>query len=290
VPTISLDDGRVLGYEEWGDPEGGPLFFLHGTPGCRLSRHPDPTLWRQLNLRVITMDRSGYGVSTACPGRRVSDAANDVGAVADALGLARFMVAGSSGGGPHALACAAGLRGRVDACAPVASAAPLAAGEIDGLIGLNRESYRVLSEDGRMGMVGFLGELREQILADPIAALRAQIADAAPADVEWNARSDVQAERREALVEALRPGVDGWADDAVALFRDDWGVDLEAVKCPVRFWHSDDDRNGPLSAIQRVVDQVPDASIRVLRGAGHTGLARHMGDVLRDLMAAAANG
>jgi pimeloyl-ACP methyl ester carboxylesterase len=139
-------------------------------------------------------------------------------------------------------------------------------------------------------MVGFLGELREQILADPIAALRGQLADAAPADIEWNARSDVQAERREALVEALRPGVDGWVDDAVALFGDDWGVDLEAVRCPVRFWHSDDDRNGPLSAIQRVVDQVPDASLRVSQGAGHTGLARHTGDVLRDLIAAAASG
>ena len=67
VPTISLDDGRVLGYEEWGDPEGEPLFFLHGTPGCRLSRHPDATLWGQLKLRVITMDRPGYGVSTASP-------------------------------------------------------------------------------------------------------------------------------------------------------------------------------------------------------------------------------
>ena len=97
------------------------MFFLHGTPGCRLNRHPDAMLWPSLRLNVVTLDRPGYGQSTAFPGRQVSHAAHDVAAVADALGFERFLVVGSSGGGPHALACAAELGDRVLGCAAVAS-------------------------------------------------------------------------------------------------------------------------------------------------------------------------
>jgi pimeloyl-ACP methyl ester carboxylesterase len=217
----------------------------------------------------------------------ISHAAHDVAAVADALGLERFMVAGSSGGGPHALACAAKLGERVRARGMLASAAPLVQRELDRLIGLNRESHRILAQDGRPGMVGFLGELRERILADPTTTLRSHMADAAPADVEWEARQDVQAVRREAVIEALRPGVQGWADDAVSLFGEDWDIDLSTIACPGRFWHSDDDRNGPLSAIERVVEQVPGSSLDIWRGAGHTAPSRFMPDVLNALIDAA---
>jgi pimeloyl-ACP methyl ester carboxylesterase len=128
------------------------MFLLHGTPGCRLSRHPDATLYPSLDLHVITIDRPGYGESTALPERRVSHAAHDVSAVADELGLERFFVVGGSGGGPHALACAAELGDRVLGCAPVASAAPLIPAEIDGLLGINHKAYQVLAESGREGM------------------------------------------------------------------------------------------------------------------------------------------
>jgi pimeloyl-ACP methyl ester carboxylesterase len=287
--TITLEDGRPVGYEQWGDADGRPMFFLHGTPGSRFSRHPDASLWPDLHLRVVTMDRPGYGESAALPGRSVKHAAHDVAAVADALGIAGFMVVGSSGGGPHALACAAELGERVDGCAAVGCAAPLLEDEIDRLIGVNRESYRVLSERGRRGMLEFLGDLREQILADPVAALEAQLADAPPADVEWNQRIDVQRVRRESLLEALRPGVEGWTDDAISLFGRDWNIDLGNVTCPVRFWHSDNDRNGPLTAVQRLVRAVPTASLRVWRGEGHSAPARHMDDVLRDLLDAVSS-
>jgi pimeloyl-ACP methyl ester carboxylesterase len=287
VRTLTLPDGRILCFEQWGDPDGSPLFFLHGTPGCRLSRHPDGALWPSLHLHVIMVDRPGYGGSTPLPGRGISHAADDVAAVADALGVERFIVAGSSGGAPHALACAALLGDRVRACGALASAAPLVRRELGELIGLNRESYRVLAQEGRAGMVRFLGELRERILDDPTTALRSHLADAPPADLEWEARQDVQAVRREAHIEALRPGVEGWVDDAVSLFGEEWDIDLRTIACAVRFWHSDDDRNAPLSAVERVVDQVPDAGLEIWHGAGHSAPSRFMPDVLSALISAA---
>lgn len=260
------------------------MFFLHGTPGCRLNRHPDATLWPGLRLHAVTLDRPGYGESTAFPGRRVRHAAHDVGAVADALGFERFLVVGSSGGGPHALACAAELGDRVLACAAVASAAPLLPAEVEDLIGVNREAQRILAERGRPGMIEFLEGLRGKFLADVSGTLDVQLADAPSADVEWNQREDVQTVRREAILEALRPGVQGWVDDSVSIFGDDWGIELDRVTCPVRFWHSDDDRNGPLTAIHRLVDGIPGASLTVWSGEGHSAPARNMEHILRDLI------
>jgi pimeloyl-ACP methyl ester carboxylesterase len=287
MQTIEVDDGRLIAYEEWGDLSGRPTFLLHGTPGCRLGRHPDPTLYASLHLHVITIDRPGYGGSTALPGRRVSHAAHDVAAVADELGLDRFFVVGGSGGGPHALACAAELGDRVLGCAPVASAAPLIPAEIDGLLGINHTAYRVLADSGREGMVEFLAPLREHFLADPIGTLDNQLAGAPKADIEWSQREDVRTVLREATIEALRPGVEGWVDDSVSIFGDDWGIDLGRTRCPVRFWHSDDDKNGPLSSIERLVAAVPGATLRVWSGEGHSAPARHMDDILHDLIDAA---
>ena len=122
--TITTSDGRTLAYCEWGDPAGLPVFSLHGTPGSRLSRHPDEDVYRQSGVRVITYDRPGYGASTRHPGRRVADASADVAAIADALGLQRFAVFGGSGGAPHSLACGALMPDRVTRCASVVGPAP----------------------------------------------------------------------------------------------------------------------------------------------------------------------
>src|SRR3954470_5422757 len=107
LSTIELPDGRTLAYAEWGDPQGRTIIACHGTPGCRLNRHPNQELVRSTGARVITFDRAGYGQSTRNPGRRVVDVVGDATALADHLGLDRFAVSGGSGGGPHALAIAA---------------------------------------------------------------------------------------------------------------------------------------------------------------------------------------
>ena len=171
MSTLTLPDGRVYGYEQWGDPGGLPLFWIHGTPGGRLSRYPDVSLWDRLGLRVITVDRAGYGLSTPLPGRAVSHIAADVAAVADHLGIGRFAVHRGSGGGPHALAIAALLGDRVLACAAVCSMAPLEPDEVEAMLEINQESHRIMTEQGRAGLAEFLAPWRDRMLADPVAGL-----------------------------------------------------------------------------------------------------------------------
>jgi pimeloyl-ACP methyl ester carboxylesterase len=99
-------DGRTLTFAEWGDLGGSPVFALHGTPGCRLNRHPNNELVRSTGARMITYDRAGYGGSDRHRGRIVADDVGDVAAIADSLGIGHFSIFGGSGGGPHALAVA----------------------------------------------------------------------------------------------------------------------------------------------------------------------------------------
>src|SRR5690348_12319336 len=121
---IDLRDGRRVAVEEWGSPSGSPVLLLHGTPGSRLGPVPRPLVLYQLGIRLITFDRPGYGRSDRMPGRRVADVAADVLEIADALGLERFGVLGRSGGGPHALACAALLPERTTRAAVLVGLAP----------------------------------------------------------------------------------------------------------------------------------------------------------------------
>ncbi len=140
MPEHRIDvDGRTLCVEESGVPDGRAVFVLHGTPGARIQ-------WRGLvedaesrGIRLVSYDRPGYGGSDSAPGRTVVDAAHDVAAIADALGLERFAVEGGSGGGPHALACTQ-LPDRVVAVASLAGVAPWGAEGLDWLDGMGQDN------------------------------------------------------------------------------------------------------------------------------------------------------
>src|SRR6476620_6880550 len=130
MPSFVDVAGRRVAYETSGDPAGVPVFLLPGTPGTRLERHPDAAAIALTGARVITYDRPGYGQSDRHPGRTVVDCVPDVAAIADALGVARFAVAGASGGGPHCLAVAARLPDRVLRASCIVGIAPFDAADL----------------------------------------------------------------------------------------------------------------------------------------------------------------
>lgn len=113
---ITLDAKRVLAYSEIGEPGWPCLFFFHGAPSSRLRLSYLEQVFRETQIRVVSVDRPSYGASSSQPGRSMLDWPADVTAVADALGIDTFMVAGHSSGGPYAVACTAALNERVTAC------------------------------------------------------------------------------------------------------------------------------------------------------------------------------
>jgi pimeloyl-ACP methyl ester carboxylesterase len=122
--AVAATDGRTLTIAECGDPDGFPVFMLHGTPGSRFVGQAYTSAYASVGARVITFDRPGYGGSDRFRGRRVVDSVADASAIADSLGIERFAVSGGSWGGPHSLAVAARLPERVTRAACVAGVAP----------------------------------------------------------------------------------------------------------------------------------------------------------------------
>ena len=267
MPTLRVE-GRALAWEEWGDPAGAPLVYHHGTPSSRLERHPDPAVLD--GIRLVTFDRPGYGASEREPGRAVSEVARLVEALADELGLARFAVLGASGGGPHTLACAALLGGRVTRAAAIASAAPVDTPGLDWLGSMNPLN---VEEFG----AARAGEDELRALLQPAAAAAGddpggfveELAGQLPGpDRETLSRPEVHALWSAAFGEGLREGVDGWVDDDLAFVRP-WGFDPAAIRVETRFLHGELDDLAPRAHGEALAHVVPGARFELVPGAGH---------------------
>ncbi|MBB5869101.1 pimeloyl-ACP methyl ester carboxylesterase [Allocatelliglobosispora scoriae] len=283
---MTTPDGRTLTVEVSGDSAGTTVFLLHGTPGSRNGPKPRGSVLYRLGVKLVTYDRPGYGGSTRQFNRTVADAAADIGAVADALGFDRFAVVGRSGGGPHALACAALLPDRLIRTAVLVGIAPSDATGLDWFDGMaddNVREYSTADNDFDI-LIERLRVRAERTVSDPeslIELLRTQMAE------PDRYVTDSLALRRmlaETYTEALRHGPGGWIDDVLA-FRKDWGFDLATISSPVRLWHGADDTFSPASHARWLASRIPGAEVQVQRNAAHFGAISVLPEILAWLTA-----
>lgn len=234
---------------------------------------------------MITTERPGFGASTRLPGRGFDEHADDLVAVLDHLGLGRVPVIGGSGAAPHILALCARHPDRVEAATILVGAAPLDEDEIDQMIDHNARGRRMMLAGDRAGVTALLDEVRNSILADPLAGFRAVMDTAPPADQEIMNDPEWQAAFTAGASESIRADVGGWIDESEAItFRWD-DIDLDAVECSITWWHGTEDRNAPMSAARRLVDQLPTARLVVWDEGGHFTGYRKEGELLDDLLA-----
>ena len=280
---LTRPDGRVVAWTESGVAAGQPILRVPGTPGSRLSLRADRTAWRERGLRVITTERPGFGASSRLEGRRFSEHADDTAAILDALRIDSLPVYGVSGATPHILALAARHPDRVSAIAIMVGSAPLDAVEGANQIDLNALEYQLYHAGNLAEILRITEEVRLALLADPLAAFRSIMATAPPADRAILEDPAWQRGFVLGVTEALRQGAGGWYDEGLADLGP-WDIDLDAVKTDVTWWHSDGDRNAPLSAARRLVDQLPHARLHVWQDAGHLTAYLHEPDVLDELL------
>ncbi len=283
---ITRPDGRVVAWSDSGSPDGRPLLRVPGTPGSRFSIRTDRTPWIERGLRVITTERPGFGASTRAEGRAFFEHTGDTLAILDSLGIDALPVYGASGASPHILDLAARHPDRVTAATILVGAAPLEPAEAAGLIDLNALEYRMIQE-GRFDEVWRItAETRDEILADPLAGFRAVMKSSTDTDRAIIEDLGWQRGFLVAVVEALREGPGGWYDENLAIGRA-WEIDFASIGTDVTWWHSDGDRNAPLSAARRIVDAIPNGRLRVWPDAGHLTPYRHEPEILDDLLSRA---
>jgi pimeloyl-ACP methyl ester carboxylesterase len=269
VDQVWLPDGRRLDLRVSGPAGGFPLVFHHGTPCAAIPIRALERAAHTCGLRLVTASRPGYGDSTPQPGRSVVDAAADTAAVLAAIGADRCLVAGWSGGGPHALACGARL-GATAAVLVIAGFAPYGAAGLDWMGGMGEENVAEFStalggEDQlRPYLIGGREQLKDATAADVAASLETLLPDVDRAVLTGEFGEDLAANFRE----AVRVGVEGWLEDEIA-FTSLWGFGLEEISVPVMIWHGSADLMVPFSHGQWLAAQLPGASVHLEEGGGH---------------------
>jgi pimeloyl-ACP methyl ester carboxylesterase len=266
--TLTLGDGRRLGFAELGAPEGRPVLHFHGSSSSRLERPSSESMLVEADIRFISVDRPGHGLSDFGPRRRLVDWADDVRQLADHLGLDRFWVEGYSAGGPYALACASRLPERVIAGALVSSAAPM--GRPDAFSGLPLPN-KILAASARWlpSLLGVIRRVMRRRMVDDVSRTVRQMMTGLPeADRAVLHSPDVARAFAEAVQEGLRQGSEGVAFDDVLIHRP-WGFDLTTVAPRIDLWQGDADVNVPPAAAEYLCSRIPNTRLRVLPGAGH---------------------
>jgi pimeloyl-ACP methyl ester carboxylesterase len=270
---VRLPDGRRLDLRVSGPADGFPLVFHHGTPGAATPYRVLERAAHARGLRLVTTSRPGYGDSTPQPGRSVVDVAADTAAVLAAIGAGRCLIAGWSGGGPHALACGARL-GATAAVLVIAGIAPYGAAGLDWLAGMGQDNIVELSTalKGEDQLRSYLLDQREQLkdatAAELVASLGTVLPDVDRAVLTGEFGEDDAANFRE----ALRMGVEGWLEDEMAVIRP-WGFGLEEISVPVMIWQGSADLMVPFSHGQWLASQLPGASAHLEEGEGHLSVA-----------------
>ena len=282
--VVVLDDGRRIGYAQYGVAEGIPLLEFHGFPGSRHYRLDDAALVAA-GVRLLTLERPGFGLSDPMPGRTLLDWPRDVEAVADALDLERFGVFGVSAGGPNAVVCGYALPDRVAVVGLVCAVGPLFDNpQFDMLLGPEMQALLPAArEDRELALVrDFLAPTADAVALDVAAYFDGDFL------AGWHeADRPIFIANRDQWIGSLEAtygrGVETMADEIGATFGP-WDFDLADVRVPVRAWHGALDPV-PAEVIRFVVDNVPDGELTEYPNEAHALSDAHHKDWLTALTA-----
>jgi len=289
--TVALPDGRMLETVDEGDPGGTLLVFHHGSPGAAVPFEPFDRAAAERGIRLVTISRAGFGASSRHEGRSVASAAADAAALADEVGAEWFLTAGWSGGGPHALACAALLPERVGAAATIAGVAPYDAEGLEWTAGMgesNQVEYPLAARDPDE-LLRWMDPLVQALsVATPqeiVSELRTVISDVDEAVVDGDLGELLATSFHRAFVQ----GPWGWFDYDLAFVRP-WGFELASIRAPVSVWQGRQDLMVPFAHGEWLVEHLPTARPRLRPEHGHLSLAvGSFGEILDDLLEAAAS-
>jgi pimeloyl-ACP methyl ester carboxylesterase len=275
--VVDLPDGRRLALDDLGVRQGHPVVYLHGTPDCRLARHPDDARAAAMGVRLLAVDRPGFGASTADAGGTLAQLGHDLAAALDALGIDRATLLGWSAGGLSALAAATVLGERVERVVLVGTVAPIEAAADDVVLaatGPTRRSFVALAA-GLLADGVPAAEIAEEVAPhlvpdplDPAIALEHVLDSAGAVGRRELARVPEAAERlAAALCAAVAAGRAGLAHDVTRQL--EAGLDLAELTAPVRSIHGALDAVSPPEVGEWLAGRHGAVEVEVVPDAGH---------------------
>jgi pimeloyl-ACP methyl ester carboxylesterase len=272
VQQISLPDGRSIDVSVTGPDDGLALVFHHGTPGAGGAFGAMRRAAHERGLRIISASRPGYGGSTRHAGRTVVDVVADTDAILDALGIEECVIAGWSGGGPHALACAARLK-RAKAVLLIAGVGPFGGAGLEFLAGMGQDNLDEFGAalEGESELRAYLDTqvpaLKSATAAEVVESMKTLLPPVDQAVLTDELGQDVAS----SFHEGLRVSADGWVDDDLA-FIAPWGFSLDDVAVPTSIWQGSEDLMVPFTHGTWLATQLPKALAHLEDGEGHLSI------------------
>ncbi len=283
--TITLPDGRALGYAEYGNSAGKPIFHFHGWPGSRLETQLFAKAATKFDVRLIGVDRPGMGLSDFQPGRKLTDWPDDVTILADVLGIGSFGVQGMSGGGPYASVCAYKIPDRLTTCGIISGIGPTELGT-KGMMPINRVTFFVarwfpwMLKPALWSTMGQYSQDREKMAA----AISKTFKAVPESDQKLIHSPEIKEILVAGLCEAFRQGGEGPAYDG-KLYGHFWGFPLEEIAFEnVHLWHGEDDVNVPVAMARGVARAIPTCQATYYANAGHFMLD-HLDEIMTAMVA-----
>lgn len=283
--TVRTKDGRSLSYAEFGDRDGVPVFWFHGIPGSRFDvvRASGERAIEGVAVRLVGIDRPGFGRSDLQRRRRYEDWPSDAGAIADELGIERFAAVGYSCGGPYVVACAHGMPERLTFAGIVSGVGPAEMPRFrDGLNRIDSLMTRLARLAPPLARLAIAQATRDAERR-PEKFDRDFDGELSPPDRELYADPQLREALREIFLESTRNGPAGVVHD-YAVWGRAWRFPFEEVELPVRLWHGDDDALVPLHHAEYMAGRLSNAELTILPREGHL----HPPETWREIFAAAA--
>jgi len=277
MQTIPLEDGRRLGFAQFGPENAFPVFYFHGWPGSRL----EAGFFHVPGIQLIGVDRPGYGLSDPKRKRKLMDFTHDVGELADHLGFKKFALVGMSGGGPYAAACAHALKSRVTKVAIIAGLGPPEApGMGSSRVGLLLDlGQRPLTSVVLFNLMRTL--LHNQRAEEHFQRFKRRVPRASR-DLEAMTPAFLKM-LLSSVREGLRSSAKGPASDA-RIYGEPWPFALADIRVPMRIWHGTADMQVPVSIGRHYVKFVPTARGTFPEGEGHVSIVtNHLEAIIADL-------
>ena len=282
---ITLHNGRVLAFAEYGDREGHPVFYFHGGQESRLSSMFMDSVATRLNIRIISPDRPGIGNSSFQDNRKFLDWGTDIAELADSLGLSSYSVFGLSGGAPHVLACLITDSSSIVKASIVSGATPYDyKGTLKGMwfpVKLihwfaSQEKDRQLRKFIQKDFDGLVHQPEKRMkqfqkyLPDPDKKLMLHYPE-----YGW--------EFIEGSKESYKQGIDGVVQEWKLYVRD-WGMDVKTINFPINLWYGLKDKMAPVHRGIYYEKELPDSSLKMVENQGHFSLLRnHLEEILIEL-------
>ena len=278
--NIELKDGRNLGYAEYGNENGKPIIYCHGSQSSRLEMHYDTSFAIKNNLRIITIDRPGHGISDFNLEGSILSFANDANQLVEHLKIEKFSVVGMSAGSPFALGIAYSFPEKIEAVNIISGFAPFDSSskqflskEIKTMLNLAKSfpfllkimlkiQAKQLKKNPQKALIGFLKIMDE---SDQIVLKDERVMQVI----------------QSMFVEAFRNGSKGVAHEISKILVRKWGFKLNEINVPVTFWQGKQDNNVPYQWAELMSNEINNSELKLFPDEGHLIIFNHAEEIFK---------